>query len=99
MGLLTRVSGPLAGFVSTASLPVLILSGFFSFIVVAIVLNVLKQLLFKKPTEPPLVFHWLPIIGSTITYGMDPYKFFFANRQKVRAKDGERGDGPKLTAQ
>ncbi|KAK3644128.1 Lanosterol 14-alpha-demethylase [Elasticomyces elasticus] len=45
-----------------------------------ILLNIAKQLLFRNPNEPPLVFHWLPFIGSTITYGMDPYTFFFTNR-------------------
>ena len=49
----------------------------------AVVLNVLKQLLFKNPHEPPIVFHWVPFLGSTITYGIDPYKFFFSCREKV----------------
>lgn len=31
-----------------------------------------------------MVFHVIPFIGSTITYGMDPYKFMFDNRKKVR---------------
>lgn len=56
--------------------------GFAAFITLAIVLNVLSQLLFKNPNEPPLVFHWLPIIGNTVTYGMDPYGFFEKNREK-----------------
>lgn len=30
-----------------------------------------------------MVFHIVPFIGSTITYGMDPYKFMFDNRKKV----------------
>jgi sterol 14-demethylase len=30
-----------------------------------------------------VVFHWVPIIGSTITYGIDPYRFFFENKAKV----------------
>ncbi|KAE8374617.1 cytochrome P450 [Aspergillus bertholletiae] len=47
-----------------------------------IVLNVLRQLLFRNKTDPPLVFHWIPFIGSTVTYGMDPYAFFFSCRQK-----------------
>ena len=47
--------------------------------------NVLVQLLFRNPHEPPVVFHLLPIIGSTIEYGIDPYKFFF----KYRAKYGD----------
>lgn len=82
MGLLAGLSGPLGNFTSNASLPVLIAAGTASFVVLAVVLNVLKQLLFKKPNEPPIVFHWFPILGSTITYGMDPYRFFFANRAK-----------------
>lgn len=51
----------------------------------AIVLNVLSQLLpvRRKGSEPPLVFHWVPFIGSTITYGIDPYKFFFNCRKQV----------------
>ena len=24
-----------------------------------------------------------PVIGNTVTYGMDPYAFFFANQKKV----------------
>jgi hypothetical protein len=82
MGVLADVSGPLGRFTSESSLPVLAASGFASFILLAVVLNVLQQLLLKKPNEPPVVFHWFPIIGSTITYGIDPYKFFFANQKK-----------------
>ncbi|KAL8698365.1 MAG: hypothetical protein Q9201_006622 [Fulgogasparrea decipioides] len=44
---------------------------------IAVVWTVLQQILFKNPNEPPVVFHWLPIIGSTVTYGIDPYKFYF----------------------
>jgi hypothetical protein len=83
MGVLADVAGPLGNFTSNSSLPVLIASGFASFIVLAIVLNVLNQLLLKNPNEPPVVFHLLPVIGSTVTYGIDPYKFFFANQKKV----------------
>lgn len=83
MGILAELSGPLGNFTSTASLPVLVASGFASFLVLAVVLNVLSQLLFKNPNEPPVVFHWFPVIGSTITYGIDPFKFFFANKEKV----------------
>jgi sterol 14-demethylase len=50
----------------------------------SIVLNVINQLFFYNRKEPPVVFHWVPFIGSTIAYGMDPYKFFFASRAKVR---------------
>lgn len=55
-----------------------------AFISLSVVVNVLRQLLFKKPHEPPLVFHWFPFVGSTISYGIDPYKFFNASRAKVR---------------
>jgi hypothetical protein len=86
MGLLSEVAGPLGNFASTASLPVLVATSVVSFLVLSVVLNVLQQLLLKSPNEPPVVFHWFPILGSTITYGMDPYKFFFANKAKVRGQ-------------
>lgn len=52
-------------------------------LVLTVVWNVLRQILFRNPNEPPVVFHWVPIIGSTITYGIDPYKFFLENQKKV----------------
>ena len=52
-------------------------------VILAIVWNVLRQVLFKNLNEPPVVFHWVPIIGSTITYGIDPFKFFLENQKKV----------------
>jgi hypothetical protein len=45
----------------------------------AILLNCLSQLLLKNLNEPPVVFHWIPFLGSTISYGIDPYKFFFSS--------------------
>lgn len=57
--------------------------GLLSLVVVSSVFNVLRQLLFKNPNEPPVVFHWFPFIGSTVTFGMDPFKFFFNCREKV----------------
>lgn len=60
----------------------LVLLGFSIFFAASVFLNVLRQLLFRNPNEPPLVFHYVPFIGSTISYGIDPYKFFFACRQK-----------------
>ncbi|OJJ51908.1 hypothetical protein ASPSYDRAFT_190256, partial [Aspergillus sydowii CBS 593.65] len=56
--------------------------GLLAFLVVVVVLNVLRQILFKNPNEPPVVFHWFPFVGSTISYGIDPYKFFFNARAK-----------------
>ncbi|KAM0803160.1 cytochrome P450 [Usnea florida] len=54
-------------------------------LVFAIVTNVLQQTLLARPNEPPVVFHWFPLIGSTVTYGIDPFKFFF----KCKAKYGD----------
>lgn len=56
---------------------------FFGFIGLSVILNVASQILIKNKNEPPMVFHWFPFIGSTITYGMDPPTFFHLNRQKV----------------
>jgi len=83
MGILENISGPLAQQVSQRGMGVVVASAFAAFLVLAVVLNVLNQLLFKNPNEPPVVFHWLPIVGSTVTYGIDPYRFFFENRAKV----------------
>src|ERR1700712_3248159 len=52
-------------------------------ILTAIIQNVISQLFFgyfADPNEPPVVFHIFPFIGSTIQYGMDPFKFFFECR-------------------
>ncbi|KAJ5140566.1 Eburicol 14-alpha-demethylase [Penicillium atrosanguineum] len=67
---------------STESIWTLALVGALSFISLSVVVNVLRQLLFKSPHEPPMVFHWFPFVGSTISYGIDPYKFFFNARAK-----------------
>ncbi|KAI9819036.1 MAG: Lanosterol 14-alpha-demethylase [Thelocarpon impressellum] len=82
MGLFATIAGPLLEQLSQRSAVVVLGAGLVGFVVLAIVVNVLSQLLFKKANEPPLVFHWLPIIGSTIIYGIDPYAFFFQCRQK-----------------
>ena len=49
-----------------------------------ILANLLQQTLLQKANEPPVVFHWLPVIGSTVTYGIDPFKFFLRCQAKVR---------------
>ncbi len=85
MGVLETISGPLASQISQRGTGVVVAAGFAAFLVLAVVLNVLNQLLLKNPNEPPMVFHWFPIIGSTITYGIDPYKFFFDCKAKVRS--------------
>ena len=53
-------------------------------LVLAILVNVLQQTLLPKSNQPPLVFHWLPFIGSTVIYGTDPIKFMFECQAKVR---------------
>lgn len=82
MGVIQLIAEPIAAQVAQRGFAVVALAGFVSFIVLAIVLNVLNQLLFKNPNQPPVVFHWFPVIGSTITYGIDPYKFFFDCKSK-----------------
>lgn len=85
MGLLAAIAGPLGDQISNRSTAVIVAAAFTSLFVLAVIVNVLHQLLFRNPTEPPLVFHWVPFIGSTISYGIDPYVFFFRCRQKVLA--------------
>ncbi|KAJ4248365.1 Sterol 14-alpha demethylase cyp51c [Fusarium torreyae] len=46
-------------------------------VVISIIYNVIGQLWFPNPHRPPVVFHIFPLIGSTVQYGIDPYKFFF----------------------
>ncbi|KZP22784.1 cytochrome P450 [Athelia psychrophila] len=51
--------------------------------IIAIILNVLWQLLpVRDKSLPPVVFHWIPIVGSAISYGDDPLGFFFSCREK-----------------
>ena len=58
-----------------------------SILVLFILANILQQILLKNTNEPPVVFHWLPFIGSTVTYGIDPFKFFFECQAKVRIEN------------
>ncbi|KAJ7126748.1 lanosterol 14-alpha-demethylase [Mycena epipterygia] len=51
--------------------------------ILAIVFNVLWQKIApRKTSDPPVVFHWLPIIGSAIWYGNDPINFFQSCQEK-----------------
>ena len=81
MGLLEKVGGYLSE-TSTQSLFALFGLGLAAFLALAVVLNVLSQLLFRNPNQPPLVFHWFPFIGSTVIYGIHPYNFFFECQKK-----------------
>jgi sterol 14-demethylase len=83
MGILEVITAPLTEQIAQLGTGIVVATGFAAFLVLAVVLNILSQLLLRNPNEPPVVFHWLPIIGSTVTYGIDPYKFFFNNRTKV----------------
>lgn len=49
---------------------------------VSIIGNIFRQLLFRDRNAPPVVFHWIPFLGNTISYGIAPYDFFFACRRK-----------------
>jgi hypothetical protein len=84
MGLFTSFLDKFCEHCSSQSIFTLVSVGALSFIALSVVINVLRQLLFKNPHEPPVVFHWFPFVGSTISYGIDPYKFFFNAREKVR---------------
>lgn len=81
--MLEAVSIFLSQQISQRGFGIIIATSFGCLLVLTVVLNVLSQLLFRNPYEPPVVFHWFPVIGSTITYGTDPYKFFFDCRAKV----------------
>ena len=78
MGLITVIQEGISA--STVSA---LAAGIAYLLVLAIVINVLQQLVRRNPNEPPVVFHWVPFIGSTIVYGIDPYKFFFGCQKKV----------------
>lgn len=84
MGLLASLTGPLGDQLSNRSTGVILAATFAAFFVLLVVLNILRQSFFRNPHEPPVVFHWVPFIGSTISYGIDPYIFFFRCREKVR---------------
>ncbi|KAK4465618.1 eburicol 14a-demethylase [Cladorrhinum samala] len=82
MGFVQEVAAPLAASYSQLGLASQIGVALASFIAISVVIHVLKQFLFVNPNEPPMVFSWFPVIGSTITYGMDPPKFFKEQQAK-----------------
>ena len=87
MGLLATLLAPIEQLAQVLPLWQLVIFALSSIVSLAVLLNVLNQLLFKNPYEPPLVFHWFPIIGSTISYGIDPFEFFFSCREKVKGPE------------
>jgi len=82
MGILNEIAAPLSEWIASASTWKVVAAGLSTAILLSILLNVLHQLVSRKANEPPLVFHWVPFIGSTIIYGIDPYAFFFDCRKK-----------------
>ena len=55
------------------------------FITFVILVNGVKQAMFKKRNEPPVVFHWLPFIGSAVSYGQEPIRFLSECQAKVKS--------------
>jgi hypothetical protein len=83
MGLLSETLAPFLA--DSQQRTPLFYAGVFAFFISALVAtNIFKQLAFKNPNEPPVVFHIFPFIGSTVTYGIDPIKFFNRCQAKVR---------------
>ena len=80
------MSGTLESLLSQAAeLPLWkqVLGGCSILLVLLVTVNVSAQVLLPRNRSlPPLVFHWFPVVGSAVTYGMDPYKFFFECRKK-----------------
>lgn len=46
-------------------------------IITPFIYNIVWQLLYSlRKDRPPLVFYWIPWVGSAVVYGMKPYEFF-----------------------
>lgn len=88
MGFIEEFVGPAADKFSTLSTGLQIGLGLGGFVFVSVLVNVLNQILFKNPNEPPMVFHWFPLIGSTVTYGIDPPRWMKVQREKVSSATG-----------
>ena len=82
MGFLAGVTAPLERLAQSLPTWQLVLLGVSVFTTVAIFANAIRQLFFYDRKAPPEVFSLLPGLGSTIQYGIDPFKFFFANHEK-----------------
>ena len=65
MGLLATLAAPVERLLNNLPVYQVALLGFTAFVVVAVVLNVARQLLFKDKNAPPEVFSLFPFIGST----------------------------------
>ncbi|KPI45748.1 Eburicol 14-alpha-demethylase [Cyphellophora attinorum] len=82
MGLFTTLSEPFERLLAALPLWQVLLLGGTAFLTLAVAINIVQQLFFYDRNAPPMVFHTVPIVGSAVSYGMDPFKFFFANHEK-----------------
>ena len=82
MGLFSALTEPLTRLAAALPLWQVILLGGTAFITIAILLNIVRQLFFYDRNAPPVAFHIVPILGNAVTYGMDPFNFFFSNHEK-----------------
>lgn len=62
--------------------PLALAFAFAAFCLTWVFVNIARQLLLPNQKQPPVVFHWVPWLGSALSYGKDPYKFLFACRNK-----------------
>ncbi|KAI0749433.1 sterol 14 alpha-demethylase [Daedaleopsis nitida] len=67
--------------VGTSAPPVLLLA-LVLFAPLAVLLNALWQLRPRPKSQPPMVWHWIPVLGSALAYGRDPLGFFRECREK-----------------
>ncbi|MBE3041411.1 hypothetical protein IMZ48_02270 [Candidatus Bathyarchaeota archaeon] len=65
----------------------------------AILLNAFRQMLPRKKSEPPLIFHWIPFIGNAVSYGMNPLLFYQKCQKKVRRFTPETPPSTRALAQ
>lgn len=82
MGLFTALAEPAQRLLAALPLWQVILLGGFALLALAIAVNIIQQLFFYDRSAPPVVFSIFPVIGSAITYGIDPFKFFFACHER-----------------
>jgi hypothetical protein len=82
MGIFSTLAEPLERLATTLPLWQLVFLGSTAFITIAVVLNIIRQLFFYDRNAPPVVFHWIPVLGNAVTYGMEPFNFFFKNYEK-----------------
>ncbi|KAI0749434.1 lanosterol 14-alpha-demethylase [Daedaleopsis nitida] len=64
------------------STPRLVLLTLLNIPVLSIIINVLWQLIPRSKSTPPMVWHWIPFLGSAPAYGRDPVAFFRNCREK-----------------